>query len=398
MTNRHSLSADALERLDAFLSELVDDGSEPGIASAVACAGQEHVTLVGSTSFGNDVPIQRDTLFRISSMSKPITAVATLILIGEGLSSLDAPVERWLPELANLGVLRDPAGPLDDTVPAHRPITVEDLLTFRPGLGALLDDSPLARALAEAKVQVGPPDPAGHLPPDAWLAALAGLPLAYQPGERWLYHTGAEVLGILLARATGSTLGEVFRERIFEPLGMVDTAFTVPPDTLARLTDAYLPDPESGQPVSWDPAATSAWASGVPFEDGAGGLVSTLDDYLRFARMMASGGVHDGRRLVPESLHRRMTTNHLTAEQIDGAGFFLDGTGWGYGQAVSIPGNDHPGRYGWGGGLGSCWWNDPANDLVMILLSPVAVWGEVGQRLIGGWEAAVYAALQLRQS
>ncbi len=391
--SRPWFTREGLRHLDAVLTQFIEAGSHPSIVSLLTRNDQQHVTIVGSTGFDTAVPLPRDAIFRQSSTTKPITAVAMMILVDDGVLALDAAVDRFLPELANRDVLRAPAGPLDDTVSADRAITLQDLLTFRFGLGMIADGSPIARAMHEARVGTGMPDVAGHLPADEWLANLGTLPLAYQPGETWLYHTAAEVLGILIARASGQPFDRFMQERIFDPLGMVDTGFHVPAGKRDRLTDAYMPD-ANGRPIVWDPAAASAYASPPTFCNGADGLVSTLDDYQRFASMMLNGGVHDGQRIISAASHARMVTNHLTQAQIANAAPMLDGKGWGYGQAVDGAGNDHPGRYGWAGGMGTYWFNDPARDLTMTLMTPVAFFSAAGARLIAEWEQAVYMALE----
>ncbi len=321
-------------------------------------------------------------------MTKPVVAAAALVLVDEGVLTLDQPVDDLLPELADRRVLRDPAGPLHDTVPATRAITVEDLLTFRFGLGGIFDESPIAAAMEDGQLGMGAQAFLHHLPADEWMGNLGALPLASQPGEVWRYHTSAEVLGVLVGRACGSSLGEVLQQRVLGTLGMVDTGFRVPADQLHRLGAAYDETNDGLRP--WDGAAhTSAYGDPPPFEDAGGGLVSTLDDLLRFGAMMRDGG--DG--LISEDLHRAMTTNHLTPEQIEGGGFFLGGSGWGYGQEVSVGGNGHPGRYGWYGGFGSVWLNDPGVDLTMLLLTSVSFNGPTGPRLLDTWQTTAYAAL-----
>src|SRR5438874_3639376 len=192
-------------------------------------------------------PIRRDTLFRISSMSKPITAVATMILVEECKLRLDEPVDRWLPELAGRQVLKRLDGQLDDTVPANRPTTVRDLLTFRMGFGqmmALPDAYPILKAANEQQIGMGPPSPSMMPAPDEWIRRLGQLPLMHQPGEKWMYNTGSDALGVLIARASGQQLEAFLRERIFEPLGMKDTAFSVSAASLDRLATSYSTNPE----------------------------------------------------------------------------------------------------------------------------------------------------------
>ena len=238
---------------------------------------------------GND-PMRRDTIFRISSMTKPVTAVATMILVEECKLRLDEPVDRLLPELADRRVLRAVDGPLDDTVPANRPITVRDLLTFRMGFGmvmAMPGTSPIQDAPHEVMLGQGPPHPSKTPAPDEWIRRLGTLPLMHQPGERWMYNTGSDVLGVLIARASGQPFETFLRERIFEPLGMKDTGFSVPAAELDRLATSYWTDPETGALELHD-EPDGQWSRPPAFPSGAGGLVSTVDDYLAFARDAAA--------------------------------------------------------------------------------------------------------------
>ncbi|MGW7682023.1 serine hydrolase domain-containing protein [Kribbella sp. NPDC054772] len=337
-----------------MLREYVDNGAMPGLISLVSRGDETRIEVLGRTEY--DGPeLQRDSLFRISSLTKPIVAAATMLLVDDLRLSMDAPVADVLPELAHPVVLRDPDGPIDDTVPAERPITVRDLLTFRLGLGE--SDNPALRQ-REAELELhtfGPPVPRTPLEPDEWIKRLATLPLQYQPGQRWLYSTGSHILGVLLPRVTGRPLEEFLRERIFEPLGMHDTGFTaVDP---ARLTTAYVGDDVL------DPAAESQWLTPPSFPDASGGLISTIDDYHVFTRMLLSGDL-----LSPAAV-AEMTSDQLTPAQRTAAADFLGpDTGWGYGMSVG------GGRYGWAGGLGSLWSTTPADGTISILLTPRALW------------------------
>ncbi len=285
------LNAEALDRFGLIAAGFVGDEAVPGLVALVARGDQVHVEALGSLSIGGP-PVRRDSLFRIASTTKPVTAAAAMALIGEGLLGLDDPVDTLLPELADRRVLRRMAGPLDDTVPAVRAITVRDLLTFTFGFGMTLDmfagpePWPIVTAASELHLStIGPPSPAEQPDPDTWMAALGSLPLLAQPGERWLYNTGASVLGVLLARATGMPFPDVLRTRVFEPLGMNHTAFWARDP--GRLATAYLPTPGGLQ--VWDPP-DGQWSHPPAFGDGAAGLVATADDLLRFARMLLRGG------------------------------------------------------------------------------------------------------------
>ena len=248
-------SATRLANLHETLSRHVAGGDVPGLVALVSRHGETHVEAIGMQAVGGSVPMKRDTIFRISSMTKPITAAATMILVEECRLRLDEPVDRLLPELADRRVLRSLEGPLDDTVPAHRPISVRDLLTFRSGHGAVMvwpAKYPIQKAAEAAGVAPGPDQL--DIPPDEFMKRLGSLPLIHQPGERWLYHTGSDVLGVLIARASGQDFGTFLEERLFGPLGMKDTGFSVPAGKLDRLTSAYRMDFETNSVVAFDDA------------------------------------------------------------------------------------------------------------------------------------------------
>jgi len=365
---------DGLARLEAVMNHHVEQGSAEGLAWLVARHGEVHAGAAGVLERGG-APVARDSIFRVSSMTKPVTAVAALTLVEECRLRLDDPVAEWLPELAEPRVLADPAGPVDDTVPARRPITVRDVLTFRMGTGMDFADpwpQTVLTAAAEAGLGAGPPAPAEPPAPDEWMRRFAAIPLAHQPGERWLYHTSAQVLGVLVARAAGKPLDEVMAERIFEPLGMADTGFSVPAGSLGRFGACHMPDPETGEVTVYDPP-DGQWASPPAFPGGGDGLVSTVDDWWAFAAMLRSGGTGGGRRILARPTVEAMTTNQLTPEQLAAGGPDPAGTqGWGLGTGVLLTrtGTTHAaGSYGWEGGLGSSWANDPVEDVTGILLT-----------------------------
>jgi len=360
-----ALSSTGLDQLRTIAARHVASGYVPGLVALVASGGQTHVEAHGTLSVGG-APVTRDSLFRIASMTKPITGAATMTLVEAGLVGLDEPVDRLLPELADRRVLRELAGALDDTVPAQRAITTRDLLTFTFGFGFVLEmfmssaPLPIVVASDEARLAtIGPPDPSTQPDPNTWIAALGALPLMAQPGERWMYNAGASVLGVLASRAAGQRFGDVLRTRIFEPLGMSQTAFwTAETD---RLATAYRGTPDSGLEV-WDPPEGS-YSRPPAFEDGAGGLVSTADDMLAFARMFLRGG---DPVLSADSV-RAMTTDQLTPAQKTRGGLgpdFFTGQSWSFCQAVQ-----DNGAFGWNGGFGSTWHVDPVNDLVVIVLT-----------------------------
>jgi CubicO group peptidase (beta-lactamase class C family) len=301
-----------------------------------------------------------------------------MILVEECKVRLDEPVDRLLPELANGKVLKRLDGPLDDTEPAKRPITVRDLLTFRMGFGIVMvppGTYPIQRAASDLKIRMGPPHPHEQPAPDEWIRRLGTLPLMHQPGEKWLYDTGSDVLGVLIARASGQPLETFLRERIFEPLGMKDTGFSVPATKLDRLATSYSIDPRTGALEVYDKAEGGQWSRPPAFPSGAGGLVSTVDDYLAFGQMMLNKGKHGSERILSRPSVETMTTDQLTPEQKAVSGLvpgYFDSHGWGFGVSVVTRRVDVaavPGRFGWDGGLGTSWYSDPREEMVGILLT-----------------------------
>jgi CubicO group peptidase (beta-lactamase class C family) len=358
------LTAQGLDRLHETAARHVGDDKIPGLVALVAAGDQVHVETLGTLSVGG-APVARDSLFRIASTSKPITAAATLALAAEGLLGLDEPVDRLLPELADRRVLVRMDGPLGETVPARRQITARDLLTFTFGFGMVLEmfttPGPWPVVAEADKLRLstfGPPHPGVPPDPDTWIAALGSLPLIAQPGERWMYNTGAQVLGVLAERAAGQPFADVLRTRVFEPLGMKDTAFWT--DQADRLATAYMATPD-GLVVTDGP--DGAWSRPQPFSDGAAGLISTVDDLRAFARMLLRGGAP----VLSADATRAMTSDQLTPAQKahGGLGYdFFKGQSWGFCQAVL-----DSGAFGWAGGLGTTWMADPARDLTVIVLT-----------------------------
>jgi CubicO group peptidase (beta-lactamase class C family) len=347
----------------------------PGLVALVSRRGEVHVDAIGRKAVGRD-PIRRDTIVRISSMTKPITAAATMILVEECKLRLDEPVDRLLPELAGRNVLKRLDGPLDDTLPANRPISVLDLLTFRMGFGIVMPPgTPIQKAMSEQLLGQGPPSPSTPPAPDEWIRRLGTLPLMHQPGEKWMYNTGSDVLGVLIARASGQPLETFLRERLFEPLGMNDTGFSVPPAKLDRLATSYWTNPESGALELYDEAEGGQWDRPPAFPSGAGGLASTIDDYLAFGQMMLNKGKHSSERILSRPSVEPMTTDQLTPEQKAVSGLipgYFDNHGWGFGVSIVTRRDDLAGpigRFGWDGGLGTSWYADPSEDMVTILMT-----------------------------
>ncbi|MFD9357022.1 serine hydrolase domain-containing protein [Streptomyces sp. NPDC060031] len=349
-----------------ILERHVSGGSLPGAVALVARGDEVEVAVVGSADTEGSAPMVRDSLFRVASITKIVTAVAVMMLVEDGRFALIDPVAPWLPELASPVVVRTPSSPVDDVVPAEHAITVADLLTFRAGWGFPSDFSLPAVGLLFSELKQGPPNPQLIAAPDEWMATLAKIPLLHQPGEAWLYHTCSDVLGVLIARVAGCSLPEFLAERIFEPLGMADTGFAVPHGSRGRFTGCYRTGPQGG-PELID-APDGQW-SGVPaFPSGAGGLVSSLDDLYAFTRMLLDGG---GPLLSADSV-QRMTTDWLTPAQRAGAELFLEGQGWGFGGSVDVAPVDPwnvPGRYGWVGGTGTAAHVTPSTGAVSILLT-----------------------------
>ncbi|MEV0728313.1 serine hydrolase domain-containing protein [Polymorphospora sp. NPDC050346] len=393
------LSADRLGRLRRVLTGHVERGTVPGLVALVSRRDEVHVETIGTTAVAGDTPMRRDTIFRITSMTKPVTAVAAMILVEECVLRLDDPVDRWLPELADRRVLNRVDGPLDDTGPANRPITPRDLLTMRMGFGHPMVaplSTPIMRAEDDAGLRTfGPPKPSTSHPPDAWMRELGALPLLRQPGEAWLYDTSYHVLGVLIARACGQPLESFLRERIFEPLGMPDTGFSVPADRLDRFAECYEAGADELTPH--DTVADSQWSRLPAFPDAAGGLVSTVDDYLAFARMLLGNGRYRrGPRILSRPSVETMTANHLTPEQLAGAHAFLgDNRGWGFGVSMVTARDDisaGPGRYGWDGGYGTSWASDPREELIGIVLTQRLATAEPSPVHADFWTTA-YAAI-----
>ncbi len=354
------------------LQDVVDgacrDGAIPGAVALVSRRGETEVAVAGVRTIGGE-PMTRDTVFRIASLTKPIAAAATMALVERGRFALGDPVARWLPELERPNVLRSVTGPVDDPSnlePAKRPITVRDLLTFQAGHGMPhAPDAPVQDVLVEQLAE-GAPRPQRRPSPDEWMSRLATVPMVHQPGDGWTYNLGYEILGVLLARVGGGSLNEVLADTILGPTGMVDTGFSTDrTDQMASYyirgeSDLELVDPPEGQ-----------WSRPPPFESGGGGLVSTVDDWHAFGRMLLAGGLHAGHRVISEDSVEAMMTQHY-----DGGPEhpFLDGQAWGFGGAVDIrltePWNVL-GRYGWVGATGTAGYVIPSTGTVVVWMSQV---------------------------
>ncbi|MBI1197480.1 MAG: serine hydrolase [Phenylobacterium sp.] len=403
-------NTDALAGIAPALKGLVDQGALSGVVTLIWRKGEiVQVNAIGQRDIEGGLPMERDTLFRIASMTKPVTTVAAMQLVEEGKLKLSDPVTKWIPELAGMLVLEDAAGGLDKTRPAQREITVEDLMTHRAGLAyGFTSVGPIAHA-HEAKLGSPLVNP---LSPDEWLKALGELPLSYEPGERFHYSHATDVLGFLVARIEGKPLGEVLKARVFDPLGLKDTFFWVPPEKRGRLAKLYQAPADGGPlkdvslPLTDTPPA---------FEGGGGGLISTADDYLKFARMLMGRGEVDGVRLLKAETVDEMAKNRLTEVQRShtfmGMPFWLS-QGFGLGLSMVMDSQKHEwmgaggeGAFGWPGAFGTWWQADPKNDLILIYLiqdsmplGPEAVTAMQGQRPTGRigcpmFQKLTYAAL-----
>lgn len=357
--------------MHAILRRHLDADRIPGLLALVSRRGEEHVDAIGTLAFGEAPRMRRDTLFRMASMTKPVTAVAAMMLVEECKLRLDDPVDVWLPELANRKVLRTPESALDDTVPAKRAITLRDLLTFRSGHGEvffLAPGSPIHRAQIDAGLPLATWPFAGTN--DELMKKLGALPLLFQPGERWAYHMPGEILGVLIARVAGKSLGAFFRERIFEPLGMRDTDFSVPESKMPRFATSYRAEMQV-----LDEPRTGLFARPPTFEGGAGGLVSTADDMLAFGRMLLKKGAHGRERLLARPTIEVMATDQLTPEQKATSPFFpnfWEAAGWGLGVGViarRLGVGRSVGSFGWDGAFGSSFWVDPREEMIGVLVN-----------------------------
>jgi CubicO group peptidase (beta-lactamase class C family) len=345
----------------AVLDGQVESGRFPGYAAAVRHGDHTAIRTGGCTSLGGSTPMRPDTVFRIASLSKIVGAALVLRVAATGAFGLDSAVSRWLPELASPRVLSRPDAELTDTVPAERPIVVRDLLTFTFGLGFLLRDCPLGRAMSDRGLMPGPDE--AEVGPDELMSRYATLPLAHQPGERWLYHTGAELMGVLVARASGRPLSALLSEYVTEPLGMGSTGFFAA--DVSRVAASYRPGPSG---LELDDPGNAAVAEPPAFESLGGGLVSTVEDYLRFLDAC----------LVPTSVLdaqtvRLMTRDSLTPGQREGVEELMGpGVSWGMGVGLDLERVRPwmlPGRFWWNGGSGTTACVDPGNDLAAVLMT-----------------------------
>jgi CubicO group peptidase (beta-lactamase class C family) len=396
-----TFSRPRLIRMRDALSAYVERGQVPGLVSLVCRKGEVHVNAMGSLALHGE-PVRRDSIFRISSMSKAVTAAAAMILVEECELRLDDPVEHWLPELANRRVLRRIDGPLDDTVPARRSITVRDLLTFRLGLGLVMappGSTPIQQAMDEMQLGQGLPAPARVVALEEWSRRLGSLPLVHQPGESWMYNTGSDVLGVLIDRVADQPFESFLCDRIFEPLGMKDTGFHVPDSKIDRFATSYFTDAATGALSLHDEAGGGQWSRPPAFSGGAAGLVSTADDFLAFSLMLMNKGRHGANRILSRSSVEAMVADQLTPAQkaaVVWPGGYFDNHGWGFGLGVCTRRTDPAepvGCFGWDGGLGTAWRCDPQEDMVTVLMTQ-AVWtSPVAPAVVQDFRTLAYAAI-----
>ena len=360
-----------IDNVRSALGPYLESGRFPGYVAGVIVGGERRVHAEGSLAFdgGDDndaAAMAPDTLFRIASLSKLVGGVLALILARDGVIGLDDDIARWVPELGSMRVIEDQEGPLDQTRPAARAITIADLLTMTSGCGLVLAPGPLQAALSSEGLMPGPfPPPFSH---DEFVARLGRLPLALAPGEGWLYHTGTDVLSVLLARAAGRPLSELVAERIAAPLGIAELAFQT--DAPQRLATAYTTTDGRRDVLDRPPGR---FARRPRFEALGSGLVSTLPDFLTFMEMLAAGGAP----ILDRADVARMGSDRLSEQQRAVAALFLGpGRSWGLSCEVVLAREQTalaPGSFGWMGGTGTTAYVDPGRGLVGVLFTQRAM-------------------------
>jgi CubicO group peptidase (beta-lactamase class C family) len=407
-----AFNSQTLASIPSMLQGVVENGDLSGAVTLAWRKGEiVQVNVLGQADIENRWPMRRDTLFRIASMTKPVTSVAALMLMEEGRFKLSDPITSWAPEFADMRVLRSPSGPLEDTYPSPREITFDDLFTHRAGLAyGFTSVGPIAYAHQDALGDVLN----SGMTPDAWMKALGGLPLTHPPGGRFHYSHATDVLGFIVGRIAGTGFREFLAERIFAPLGMTDTDFFVPAEKRERAAVVYKQDDKTG---TLEPVKFHSTGSAPAFCGGGGGLISTADDYLKVARMLLGDGEVDGVRLLKPETVALMRGNRLTdAQRADtflGMPFWM-GQGFGLGVSMVLDpeknawiGAGSTGSFGWPGAFGTWWQADPAEDIILIYLvqnsidlGPEAVTGIATRERVGAmmarpmFEKTVYAALE----
>jgi CubicO group peptidase (beta-lactamase class C family) len=377
----------------------VEPAKIPGSLALVARRGEVcYLDIAGQRDRERGTPLTEDTVFRIYSMTKPITSVALMTLWERGLFSLDDPVHRFIPEWKNLGVYKAGSFPVFQTSPCHRPMTVRDLMMHTSGLTYdFLRASNVDHAYR--KLQVGVPREGYTL--REMIEQLARLPLEYVPGERWNYSLSVDVQGYLVEVLSGMSLPDYLREALFEPLGMVDTGFEIRPDQEPRFASCYERNPAKEMVLSDDGQAS--YYRNVTFHSGGGGLVSTAADYYRFCQMLLNGGTLAGKRVIGSRTLQFMTRNHIPCGADMSAfatGSFSEtiyqgvGFGLGFANKVDPVSNGYPasaGSFFWGGLASTLFWVDPVEELVVIFMTQLIPSSTFNFR--GQLESLVYAAL-----
>ena len=374
ITNPKGFNQDKLGAIAPALKAIVDAGDLSGFVTLTFRRGEiAQLNILGRRNIEENLPMTRDTLFRIASMTKPVTSVAALMLMEEGKFRLDDPITKWAPEFANMRVLKKADGPLDETVPAPRAITFDDIFTHRSGLAYGFSSlGPIAHEYQRVLGDVLN----NNMTSDTWMKALSTMPLLYAPGERFHYSHSTDVLGFLVERISGMPFRDFLVERLFKPLGMPDTDFFVPQAKRGRAAVVYRQDDKTGK---LNPVPFKQYDTAPNFCGGGGGLISTVDDYLKFARMLFNKGEFEGRRYLKRETVELMCTNRLTPEQraimFLGAIPMWAGMGFGLGVSVitdpdklGVLGMGGVGAFGWPGAFGTWWQADPANDTIMIYL------------------------------
>lgn len=365
------MSSERLERIAPVLQQYVDDGELVGVVSMLARRGEVvHFEEFGDLTRDTGRALEKDSIFRIYSMTKPITTMAVMMLYEEGKLQITDPVERYLPEFANVRV----AGPGGSLVAPQRPMTVQMLMTHSSGLTyGVFGDTMVDRQYRDTSVRASPDL-------DVFIERLGPIPLQYQPGTRFHYSVSTDVLGALVEAVSGQSLGEFFQQRIFGPLEMEDTFFQVPAEKLNRFGTNHTYNPQSGELEVSDSATASNFVNRQTFESGGGGLLSTAEDYMRFSQMVLNGGELDGARIIGNKTLEYMTQNHLPGifgdngqHAPDTLPGFVNGTGFGLGFAViedptAAGGIGSVGEYYWGGAAGTIFWIDPVEELIGVVM------------------------------
>lgn len=381
---KHGFDADRLNRIPAFLKErYLDSGKLPHVQLLIARDGEiVHFSSQGAAREGSDRPIDEGSIFRIASMTKPVTSIAFMMLVEQGLVAVDTPVHHVLPEFEKLGVYNGGGGgvPFLPVTPTAEPMRMLDLLRHTSGLTyGFQNRSNIDLALRTGRMEAWH----GNLTLDGLVGELGKLPLEFAPATAWNYSLSTDVLGAVVQRVSGMELDAFFAENIFQPLGMHDTGFVVPADKADRLTDCYTFAAGKGR-VMYDRGAQSAWLNRPTQLSGGGGLVSTAIDYHRFCQMCANGGALDGVRIVGRKTIELMTMNHLPGKSDLSSlskSLFSEtqnaGTGFGLGFAVTqdvaktmIPGS--VGEYYWGGMFSTAFFIDPVERLHMVFMTQVS--------------------------